>query len=572
MVKRISALLLAVLMLVGVVGCKDEPEEEISVEYQYEYEYEYEDSEEGEDASGDAATPDDGGNAGGTGNSGTGAHTNTGNKNLEGNTYLSGFPIVKNKEKITIMCTNRADLGDIANSEFDKTYEEMTGMQIDWQLVNEGDVAQRRTLALQSGDLPDVMCWNVTDNEMVQYSAEGAFYEIKKADLKKWAPNIYATYDLYPEAWELTKLENGKMYSISTMTKDFPYDQHFVWVRKSWLKNVGMSMPTTMDQFYDVLKAFKEKDPNGNGQKDEIPYATWSSGGFFTHPWGFVEKVSVNTKGKVVHSYSTDNFQKAFTFWNKIYKEDLVNKDVIDKWAGNNAAFKTLISGGKVGAFFYGWPTEAMDDKLIADYEIMKWPTSGGSNGDLPSVAITTSDIVSRCGFVISAKTKNPTAVLRFLDYLYTDDGYMLKQYGTPGNYYKKTGNNTYALTGKALSANSGPKWAVRGRSFLQNSKITNEVIPYHTQQRYNVEAWCESTIKSSGQKELPSAFMTKKENQQVKLYSTYFDTELPSFYTFVKGTKTVNDLTALRSEMKNKGLDKYLNVLQGFYDRVNKK
>ena len=43
-------------------------------------------------------------------------------------------------------------------------------------------------------------------------------------------------------------------------------------INQAWLDAVGKELPTTLDEYTEVLRAFKEQDPNGNGQADEIPY------------------------------------------------------------------------------------------------------------------------------------------------------------------------------------------------------------------------------------------------------------------------------------------------------------
>ena len=449
----------------------------------------------------------------------------------------------------------------------------MTNIDIDWKIASESAINGQKVLALQSGNMPDIFATGMTDAEMLQYSKEGAFVEITRDLLKEWAPNIYNTYESEPETWKLMKTSDGKMYSLSGLTKDFNFAQHYWFVRTDWLAAIGKKKSDikTMDDFYDMLVAFKTKDPNGNGIQDEVPLATWSSGGFIFAPWGFNSAIDVDTQGKVYNMYTTSNMKNAVSYWAKVYKEYLVDKKTIDNWAGNNAAFMTLINSGKVGCFWYGWPN--MEDELMNKYETLEYPTSKEGNGTFPKQAVTVNPLATRGSFYISSKCKNVSAALRWLDYLYTNDGYLLKQYGTPGKHIKKTSETTYEFTNTEASPDAGPKWALRGRNYLVNAKITNEVISPMYQRRYAIDDWCAKTMKETGQKFMPNTWKTKEEINNEKVYQSYWTQASGEWKNFVTGKKNMGaDWTTLINEMKNKGINKYVAVLQKYYDRCNGK
>lgn len=573
MTKRILALLMAIILTATLfAGCNNKSDDNESVEWEIEYEYVDGEAEDG--ASEDGTSSDDKSDSKASSTNKDSSKNNGGSTTVteSSNTNKTGFPIVKKKEKISVMCVTRADLGDIANSEFSKEYQEMTNMEIEWRISTESAINGAKVLALQSGNMPDIFCTSMTDAEMLQYSKEGAFVEITKDLLKEWGPNIYATYEKDPKnTWDKMKTTDGKMYSLSGLTHDFNFAQHYWFVRTDWLKAVGMKKSDikTMDDFYDMLVAFKTKDPNGNGQQDEVPLATWSSGGFIFAPWGFNSPIDVDTKGKVYNMYTTSNMKNAVSYWAKVYKEDLVDKKTIDNWAGNNAAFMTLINTGKVGCFWYGWPN--MEDELLSKYETLEYPTSKEGNGTFPKQAITVNEESTRGSFYISSKCKNVTAAIRWIDYLFTNDGYMLKQYGTPGKAYKKLANGNYEFTGTPASEDAGPKWSIRARNYLDGAKITNQEVSVMYQRRYAIDDWCEATLKTNGQKFLPKTWMTKEEINAEKLYTSYWNQVSDSWKTFVKGSKNMGaDWTTLINEMKSKGINEYIKVLQKYYDRCN--
>lgn len=575
--KRIISILLVLVIAGAFTGCRKNPRVVYSSYYDSDdgtgwYEDDNTDGENGESQSGSDAS---GGNSGGSGGSTVSGGTNSGTTNLEGNTYLSGFPIVKNKETIKIMAVTRSsDIGDTNKSQFTKTYSQMTNMDITFVLAEENAISQRKTLALQSGNLPDIFTssCNLTDQDVQQYSSEGTLIEITKDMLKKWAPNVYKFYDDY-DLWDFVKATDGKMYSIAGGTMDYLYDQHYLWINKTWLNKVGLSMPKTMNDFYNVLKAFKTKDPNGNGANDEIPYATWSSGGFFTQPWGVNPGIFVAPNGKITYGTATTNMKNCATFWSKVYKEGLVDKNSIDNWAGDNAAFKTLIKSGKVGAFFWGWPTELSED-LLKQYEICPWPTSGDDNGDYYDVYTNVMNNFFPDAFFITKACKNVPAALRFIDYFYTNDGYMLTYQGTPGYLYTKVSDTLYKTTGKTQASTDilGPQWTMPGRYFLVNATYQTTGSTYIADQRKAADKVMADRIKQYGQKTMSNAYKNKTEIKSINQYATYFDGNTTAYFDYVKGNKSLSsDWTAMVNELSKKGLSKYISAWQTYYDRVSK-
>ncbi len=598
MTKRFLALLLAVAMIVTVfAGCKKTGgDDDVSVVYETEYEYEYEDSSDVPNADGttnDDKTPNkDGSSSKGDKTPNSSKDKNDSSKDKKpsskgdkpadtatddtprieanSNTNKTGFPIVKKKETITVMTAlPNANSTDFEDMEFTKEYEKMTNMNIEWQLSLESDLKGKVTLALQSGNLPDIIFVDKLDHEdMLRYSAEGSFVQLTKDDLKEWAPNIYAAYNENPDAWKKTVAPDGKMWTIASFSKDYPYAQHYFWVRKTWLSKLGLQQPKTMDEFYKMLVAFKNNDPNGNGQQDEIPFAMWNHGGFLFNPWGFTGVIDVSISGKVTNMYTTANMKNSVEYWAKIYKEGLVDKGTIDNYTGGSMVpLKTLLKQGKVGCFWMGFPDN--DLPILEEYVTLPYPTAG-NNGDFPSIAINVTPVSDNGRVFITKKCKNTSAALRWLDYLYSDEGYMLRQFGAVGNYYKKTSNSTFELTGKEKVQQ--PSYTIRGKDYLSTYKITNESVSasaYRASQRTNIDNWCANTLKNNNQKFLPTTWKNQDEINAENLYSTYWNQVKGMWWQFVQGSKNMGaDWTTLINEMNKKGINKYIAELQKYYDR----
>lgn len=99
--------------------------------------------------------------------------------------------------------------------------------------------------------------------------------------LGKYAPHQAKVYNAFPELKTMLQQSDGKIYTYMTNTQTSRNDSTsgVLFINKTWLDKLGLPVPATMDEYYEALKAFKKKDPNGNGKADEIPRPSASSFG-----------------------------------------------------------------------------------------------------------------------------------------------------------------------------------------------------------------------------------------------------------------------------------------------------
>lgn len=149
-----------------------------------------------------------------------------------------------------------------------KEFEKRTNtkLKIDWVPVTTSE--DKFKVLYASGNLPDVtFVEDLNDSQIRGLIKQGVFWDL--TPYIKDYPNLMNPN--LAEMWEIAKIE-GKNYSIPRY-----YPTHgggvFPMLRKDWLDKLGMEVPETLDEFYEALKAFKEKDPDGNGVDDTIGYS-----------------------------------------------------------------------------------------------------------------------------------------------------------------------------------------------------------------------------------------------------------------------------------------------------------
>lgn len=145
---------------------------------------------------------------------------------------------------------------------FFQDWQKKTGVPLKYTTAPNNGSDQQFNVMLASGDLPDMIEYNWTNG--YPGGPEKAIkdgYILKLNDLiDKHAPNLKKYLKEHPDVDKMVKTDNGSYYIFPFIRGD-SYLQvfHGPIVRKDWLDELGFPVPTTIDEWYTTLKAFKEK-------------------------------------------------------------------------------------------------------------------------------------------------------------------------------------------------------------------------------------------------------------------------------------------------------------------------
>ena len=160
-----------------------------------------------------------------------------------------------------------------------KKLEKLTNIHIDWNTVPDADWQQKRNLLIASGSLPDVIYGSdFTDNELVKYGKDGTILSLDDL-INKDMPNVKALFQKRPDIKAAVTAPDGHIYALPVGQElgvgqaGIGSNPDFLYINQDWLDKLGLKMPTTIDEFHDVLKTFKAKDPAGNGKTMPLAYA-----------------------------------------------------------------------------------------------------------------------------------------------------------------------------------------------------------------------------------------------------------------------------------------------------------
>ncbi len=177
--------------------------------------------------------------------------------------------------------------------------------------------------------LPDII-WNSRER-INQYALLGGFVPLDDL-IEEHAPNIKQFFEEHPEMRKEMQASDGKLYMIPNFTEQRVKE---IWyVRQDWMDKLNLETPTTVNELYNVAKAFREQDPNGNGQQDEVPI--FGRAGYFQ-----IKKLMnlygvkmqnmqpfYEDNGQIVFSYMDDTFKEAIKNIHQWYAEGLIDQEL----------------------------------------------------------------------------------------------------------------------------------------------------------------------------------------------------------------------------------------------------
>ncbi|MBS6183232.1 MAG: extracellular solute-binding protein [Erysipelotrichaceae bacterium] len=157
--------------------------------------------------------------------------------------------------------------------------EEKTGVDISWEVVRTGWTDQK-TLLLAGGELPDMFFGSRTLGTTDVDLNKSLFTDLKP--YLDQMPNVKAMFEDDERMLKLVEQEDGSIWYLPAKSPMRPQCLTATFINQAWLDKLGLDMPNTTEELKEVLRAFKNDDPNGNGIADEIP-SIMSGGGYDTN-------------------------------------------------------------------------------------------------------------------------------------------------------------------------------------------------------------------------------------------------------------------------------------------------
>ena len=518
------------------------------------------------------------------------------------------FPVSKTKQTIKVLIPWSIP-GDI-NKMWDTTeFEKKTNIHVEWQVVPGQSFKEKRSVILASGDLPDVIIngpdsFSFSPAEQMQYGSQGLFLDLTPY-IDKDTVYLKKKFQDNPQAKKIITSLDGKIYALPDFNEAFHANySEKMWINTTWLNKLNLKMPTTTDEFEKVLLAFKNDDPNGNGKKDEKPLIfvkdAWNGSvdGFlmnaFTYDNGDT-RLQLNN-GKIEFAPTKPAFKDGLAYISKLYKEGLIDPA---SFTTDKASLKKLNESGDrtvVGASA-GGTNSALGGGLsvsqrFAEYDIM--PPLAGPTGFKTAANYQNFRDVTPGVFEITKACKNPDMVMRWIDWMYSEEGTIFHGLGEEGKDWKKADAGQLGLNGQ--QAKIQPLARAKDDP-MKDKVIWQGLFPSNATKAYRESFAAPKTWKEdlknpmSGERQLydgslPYEKVAPKQDQTVPPINVAADKVSDfvriqndintyvkeSIAKFVTGSMDVEkDWGKFQDQLKKLGLDDYLKMCQETYDKVYK-
>ncbi len=341
----------------------------------------------------------------------------------------TGLPIVNEKLTAEVFATRSPAIGSFSDMPYFRIMEERTNIQLDITDLESSVFAEKKKLLFASGDMPDMFYggWVLSTTEVVNYGMQGLLLPLENL-IEQYAPNISKVLNDRPDIKNQITAPDGHIYALPTLNENNPLTNEALVINKAWLDKVGMSVPTTTDEFYKVLKAFKNNDLNGNGINDEMPlifkYKDHINGiTSLFGSFGVLDTAShfMVNNGKVVFSPIQPGYKEAVRYFSKLVSEGLMD---MEGFTLTDITSKQRSVPPIAGAFL-AWSEYMVNVNLTGDKsgkgDYLSIPPLKGPNGD-QLWARRAFTATNNFAFAISTKSQYPEALIRWADYCYDDD------------------------------------------------------------------------------------------------------------------------------------------------------
>ena len=534
---------------------------------------------------------------------------------------FSTLAVAEEKVTVSLLTTrNSTATNDIEDVWFFKYLAQK--MNVDFELEQTLETDQRISLMFASDSVPDLV-WGIrlSNNDVMVYGMqEGMLLNWKDLITPELMPNTYQAMQDYPDAFTASTAPDGNIYTLPMITGSSYYANTGsfsaairMYINKDWMDACGITeLPTTLDEYLEVLRTFKEKDPMGLGENN-IPLIgnqekdktfVWNALGFHgTATQAYGTSFDLKDNQLVLPCY-TEEAKEFITFYNTLYNEGLISPDYFTL---DQTAARGLMASGVCGVLG--------DSTLAAIGDAWSsWIALSPLTSDVNDVAVASFNPGYSVGqLYASAYTEHPEVLARIVDYMYSDEGALYYNYGpmkgteetlgmVDGWYYDENNRITtdkvvngeftdiseyayqyiksyssapgrfdhYSQTAAAMAGIEFP-----GKEMTIVDKLTGAEIPSLIMDVYtddnNDGHWritqSEAMIDHLTAVRLPDVYLTAEQNQRVADLSTVInDYVTAESAKFIVGTRPLSELDAYFEELKSLGIEEYIAIYQEAY------
>ena len=492
------------------------------------------------------------------------------------------LPLTDEKETITVWMTNDTTAmakngGDYNNNPYYQELEARTNVHVDWQVPAAQTESEQFNLLFTSGELPDLMYYStgsVYYKDGLDAAVEDGYFLDLTDLLPKYAPHYLEALKKSSESVQKAAVTDAGRYVqiYSILQTSQPSFFGYV-VRQDWLDECGLSTPETFDDWENMLRTFKEKY-GASAALSTVPTFLWNLG-YGMGVYNITDFYQEDGKVKQALLDEPEKVREFLTTLNRWYTEGLLDPDFASEtnfW-GNSVLIANDNTG--VTCTMYTIPSAlflpSMSDS-DASFSAIKYPVE--NKGDQLKAGYVVPD--TNASWVISADCENPELILKWIDYMYTEEGALFGNYGKEGETFnmvdgKPVYTDVISNNADGLSYDEAmrlytyePSWPGIYYDWERELQFVSEddFQMCYTWDDFDHEATYYPSYASLNLEE------TAEYSDIFSDLSTYIQENLLSFVT---GSKSLDEYDAFIETVKSMNLERVVELEQAALDRFNK-
>ena len=357
------------------------------------------------------------------------------------------LPIVNEPVTLTVFAPANPD-GSWEDNEMVKELEETTGIHLEWQTCAASDnVQEKLSTMFASGDLPDIILTGVGSSNRYDKATEQALGEQGLIlPLNDYLDTVSVGYkqalDEIEGMRDYITTPNGNIYSLPNVDGSLHVQYNMkLWINTQWLDNLGLSEPKNLDEFHDVLTAFKEQDANGNGDPgDEIPLSVPDGMSYLKNYLPYFgynldsETWCANQDGNLVYIPIDEGYKEFLRYFTNLYNEGLLDPASFtqnyDQIAAMGSSGDVLGCFSALASFQFAGRDQDEEYQTLTPFEGQVYPQSTG---------------IMHGSMMITDACEDPATLVAWADQLFTQEGGMLYWLGVEGNSYVNNDDGTWS-------------------------------------------------------------------------------------------------------------------------------
>ncbi|MGI5899146.1 MAG: hypothetical protein ACOX8S_04390 [Christensenellales bacterium] len=451
-----------------------------------------------------------------------------------------------------VMVQRKPDDGNWDDLWLTKLVEEKFGIKLDATEVTTEGWEEKKNLAFATNALPDLFGEGLTDFDVITYGSNGTLIDLKDL-IYEHAPNVVSLYEQRPDFAAAITAPGGSIYSARGITTT-PREQSRarVYVNTDWIETLGMTIPTNLDELYDVLVAFKNGDPNQNGIADEIPMGGRASrqnthnengrsiAAFILSAFGLAdERIVVDESGKVLFVPEQEGYRQYLIYMNRLYSEGLLDQEYYSQ-AEDQRVAKT--SSGLYGVFpttGANW-SEIKEEELNSQYNCIPPLTSSINSQQIwPAY-----DMRLTSDYAITSICQDPVPLMKLYNWLMSEEGSMAQRMGSEvGDYDEQYGIQYVTRDGIEGLDLLFPAEKYASFNQFRSKEMTTQKFPYYWP--YDVPLHIRFDERQ-----------VDLTNQIIDNYGEFYKVAFPTMFLSVEATDEIGMIEA--------DLDSYLRQMEG--------